>query len=406
MERRDERSSTRSSRRVAAVGHICLDLTPEFHGVDGLTGTQDLTDIMRPGKLNRVGPLNISTGGSVSNTGIALIRLGMETVLLGMVGDDMLGRSVVEVYEEYVEDASYLVHPGLTTSYTVVISPPDTDRIFLHHTGGNDLFTSESVDFGLIGDADLFHFGYPTLMRKTYENGGTELLKIMRKARAMGMTTSLDLAMPDPSSPAMKENWDHILGTVLPLTDLFLPSLEESLLLLEPELYLEYRDFTGDETRSETPRMARVLLDRFIGMGVAVAGVKCGDMGYAVRTADRGRIRSMGRARPADISGFADRQIWAPAYRPQAFRSTTGAGDASIAGFIAAFLRGFPLEICTCSACAVGAQNITETDATSGVRPLDEAIAMVESDAERIPVTLGEEYSYDEEARVYRRGVL
>ena len=56
---------------VAVAGHICLDIIPTFH-----SASREFKDILIPGKLIDVGPASMATGGSVSNTGIALHRLG------------------------------------------------------------------------------------------------------------------------------------------------------------------------------------------------------------------------------------------------------------------------------------------------------------------------------------------
>ncbi|MGC8782667.1 MAG: PfkB family carbohydrate kinase, partial [Anaerolineae bacterium] len=56
---------------------------------------------------------------------------------------------------------------------------------------------------------------------------------------------------------------------------------------------------------------------------------------------------------------------------------TTGAGDATIAGFLAALLRGLgPAEAVT-AAVAVGACNVEAADALSGLRPWDETMRRV-----------------------------
>ena len=51
---------------------------------------------------------------------------------------------------------------------------------------------------------------------------------------------------------------------------------------------------------------------------------------------------------------------------------TTGAGDAAYGAFLAAMLHGLPPAECAQMACAVGACNAEQADATSGVRPWDE----------------------------------
>ena len=54
-----------------AAGHLCFDVIPRF----GETGAARIEDILRPGKLVVMGEAAMSTGGPVSNTGIALQRL-------------------------------------------------------------------------------------------------------------------------------------------------------------------------------------------------------------------------------------------------------------------------------------------------------------------------------------------
>ena len=72
---------------IVAAGHICIDIIP---GITGVTPEQ-WGQLFQPGKLVSVGALTFSTGGPVSNTGLSLHRLGMNTRLMGKVGDDLLG---------------------------------------------------------------------------------------------------------------------------------------------------------------------------------------------------------------------------------------------------------------------------------------------------------------------------
>ena len=75
------------NKKVIAAGHICLDITPVFHG----TNVSRLDDILSPGKLVHVGAPDIHVGGSVSNTGLAMKILGADVSLAGKVGDDAFG---------------------------------------------------------------------------------------------------------------------------------------------------------------------------------------------------------------------------------------------------------------------------------------------------------------------------
>ena len=65
---------------------------------------------------------------------------------------------------------------------------------------------------------------------------------------------------------------------------------------------------------------------------------------------------------------------------------TTGAGDCTIAGFLAALLRGEgPVQAAT-SATAVGASSVEAPDATSGVPPWSELDARVRAGWAREPI--------------------
>jgi sugar/nucleoside kinase (ribokinase family) len=87
-------------------------------------------------------------------------------------------------------------------------------------------------------------------------------------------------------------------------------------------------------------------------------------------------MAGLGRAAPADPAAWAGRELWAPCFWVEVV-GTTGAGDATIAGFLAGLLRGLgPAEALT-AAVAVGACNVEAADALSGVRPWDETLRRV-----------------------------
>jgi sugar/nucleoside kinase (ribokinase family) len=75
---------------VMAAGHLCLDIIPRFPD----TGVRSLSEIMRPGKLVRVEEAAISTGGPVSNTGVALKKLGQRVCFCARIGNDDFGRLI------------------------------------------------------------------------------------------------------------------------------------------------------------------------------------------------------------------------------------------------------------------------------------------------------------------------
>ena len=73
-----------------------------------------------------------------------------------------------------------------------------------------------------------------------YTDNGAELATIFQRVKVMGITTTLDLSMPDPNSVAGRADWHAILGATLPYVDVFLPSAEEILLMLRRQLFDQF----------------------------------------------------------------------------------------------------------------------------------------------------------------------
>jgi len=355
---------------IAVAGHICLDIIPTLHGAE--TG---LDRLLVPGKLVDVGAAVLSTGGAVPNTGLALHRLGVPVRLLGKIGDDHLGGVVRSLLEEAGPGlGSRLIVGREPTSYTVVISPPGTDRIFLHCPGANDTFGPEDVSAETLRAAALVHFGYPPLMRRMYEQDGAELETLFRRVKAAGATASLDLARPDPDSAAGRANWPALIERVLPHVDVFLPSFDEILFMLDRPRFERIAARNGARiVAGAEPGLLDELAGRMLALGAAIAAIKLGDEGlYLATTSDRSRLESTGRARPGPE--WIGRQLATPCYRA-AVVGTTGSGDCTIAGFLMGLLRRLPPEQTIDAAVAVGACSVEQADATSGVPTWDRVAA-------------------------------
>lgn len=357
-----------SSRQPDAIaaGHICIDLIPGMERIEGELGA-----IFVPGKLTNTGPMAVTTGGSVSNTGLALCRLGVPTALMGKVGTDVLGRAVLDALRQRDPALAdgMIVEPDAHSSYTIVINPPNVDRIFLHCPGANDTFGADDVDYDAVARARLFHFGYPPIMARMFADGGAELAELLRRVRRTPVTTSLDMAWPDPASPAGKADWIVILQRVLPHVDFFLPSLEEILFMLDRRRFEQMEQAVGQAAiaRNADAALLGELSERLLAMGAAAVVFKLGDQGLYMRTTqDESRLRSAGRAAPKDPTAWAGREMVAPCFEVNVV-GATGAGDCTIAGFLAALLKGAGPEETMTAATAVGACNVEQADATSGV---------------------------------------
>ncbi|HXZ33821.1 MAG TPA: carbohydrate kinase family protein [Terriglobales bacterium] len=345
---------------IIVAGHICLDIIPQMH-------PSDLK--FRPGTLEMVGPAVVSLGGCVPNTGLALKKLGAAVHLAGKIGTDPIGDLLQLELRNFGEAGNGLTRSSQeNTSYSVILSPPGYDRMIFHFPGANDSFTAEDLASALSRPAEIFHFGYPPLMRKMFENDGRELEEIFRQARKKGLLTSLDMAYPDPKSPAGCVNWRVILARVLPHVDIFLPSYEELACMLEPETSSGLvSDGSCSLAQVDTKDLQR-LGETACSMGAAVVGIKLGNRGLYVQTSNQARLSHADHRLLSE--NWANRELWTSVFKVNLV-GTTGAGDATVAGFLYGILRGLPPEQVCRLACAVGACSVESADAVSGILPFD-----------------------------------
>lgn len=359
-------------KKVIAAGHICLDITPIFPD----TGARKLDEVMSPGKLVHVGAPDIHIGGSVSNTGLAMKFFGADVALAGKVGNDAFGMLVKQaLQEEYNAAENLIIGEGESTSYSAVIAIPGIDRIFLHHPGANNTFMADDISEELLDGAALFHFGYPPLMESMYVNDGDELVKVLKKVKAVGTATSLDMASVDPASSAGQADWKKILTRIMPDVDFFVPSVEELCFMLDPERFEEWktRAAGGDVTEIlDVEKDIRPLADQCMELGAKVLLIKCGAPGLYYRTAGAETLGQISRCVELDCAAWADREGFEKSYVPDRILSGTGAGDTCIAAFLTAVLDGHVPEECMQLAAGAGACCVSGYDALSGLKSFEE----------------------------------
>ena len=366
------------------AGHLCLDIIPQFMTDLG----DDPAAYLLPGRLTEVGPATLCTGGAVSNAGINLHRLGIRTQLMGKIGDDALGRVILDIVRSYDPDLTQgmITVPGETSSYTLVIDPPNVDRIFLHDPGTNHTFGVEDIRYELLPGARLFHLGYPPLMTRMYAKGGQELAEIFGRAKATGVTTSLDLSMPDPAGSSGRVDWRIILARTLPQVDLFLPSVEELLFMLNRDRFEHLTTHVGAASLLGALTIDEIasLAGEALAMGTKIVLLKMGTRGAYLQTG--ATLPGLGRGSPADRVAWTHRQLWAPCYKPDAVLSTVGTGDAAVAGFHAAMLRGASPALALKVAVATGACCVEQAGALRGVRSWEETLLRIESGWTQLPL--------------------
>lgn len=375
---------------VIVAGHICLDILPDF------TRHASASDMLVPGKLTTVGPATLAIGGAVANAGLALHRLGVSTRLVGKVGDDYLGRLILQMLREAGPRLAeeMLVTQEAGTSYSIVVSLPAADRVFFHHTGANDVFRPTELHPEHFRDARLFHVGYPPLLREMYSDGGQLFAILLRELKAYGLTTTLDMAQPDPRSEAGVVNWNDWLSRVLPQVDLFFPTSDEILNMLGYTRDGAYPPLNG-------PLLSEIA-ERLLSKGPAIVALKLGSDGLYIRTTNEmRRLAALGKCVPSNLRAWQDRELLVPCFKVEV-AGTTGAGDCTIAGFLAGLLKQRSPEEVMTGAVAVGAFSVEKADATSGVPDWDTVQNRIQSDWPRLPLALElPGWHYDESTAVW-----
>lgn len=376
---------------VIVAGHICLDILPDF------TKHTSGSEMLVPGKLTDVGPATLAVGGAVANIGLALHRLDVSAHLVAKVGADHLGELILDIIRDYdptlVEEM--LITQEADSSYSVVVSLPGADRVFFHYTGANDFFRPTDILPEHFRDARLFHVGYPPLLRQMYADGGQTFAALLRELKAYGITTTLDMALPDPRSEAGVVNWSDWMSRVLPHVDIFFPTSDEILSMLGYTRDGAYPPLDG-------PLLSEVA-ERLLARGAAIVVLKLGSDGLYMRTTgEMRRLAALGKCAPSDLLAWRDRELLAPCFQVEV-AGTTGAGDCTIAGYFAGLLQNLSPEAVMTGAVAVGACGVEATDATSGVLSWPTVQTRIQNGWPRLPSAIElPGWRYDEQAAIWR----
>jgi len=281
------------------------------------------------GTLAAVERMELHVGGCAANTSLALAKLGVETAILGKIGDDGFGQFLAATLERHGVGTHGLVRDDAeATSATMVAVDGAGERTFLHYPGANAVFAARDVFWPEIEAAPILHVAGPFLMPRYM---GADNAAVLKQARALGKTTTLDTVWDATG------RWMSVLAPCLPFLDYLMPSWEEARLL------------TGRETPED---IAQVFLDA----GVGAVGLKLGAAGAYLRTAGGDELR-------------------VPPFPVEAV-DALGAGDCWAAGFLCGLARGWDLERTARFANAAGACAVQALGATTGIRSFEATYAL------------------------------
>jgi sugar/nucleoside kinase (ribokinase family) len=273
----------------------------------------------------------LAVGSSSVITACAAARLGLRTAFAGVVGDDAIGRFMLDaMVARGIDVTGCVVHPTLATGVSVLLvdSAGARGRAILTAPGAMTALQAGDVGEGLLAKARHVHCG-GYFLQPGLQAG---LPGLLNTARAGGATCSLDPNW-DPSGA-----WDGGIADAIAQCDVFLPN--------DAELLRIARAGSLDEA-----------LDALDRPGLTVA-VKLGAEG-----AEWGRGEARFRI-PAPEVDVVD---------------ATGAGDAFDAGLLHALLRGEPPERQLALAVACGSLSTRALGGVDAQPDLAEALLVAAS---------------------------
>ncbi len=299
--------------------------------VDLLVRPVELDKPLGGGRLFTTDPIQVVTGGIVSNSGIAMARLGMRVAAFSQVGCDDWAPVIRSRYAaEGLNASSLITHPTAATSTTAVLVDPSGERTFAHCVGAPKLMTKADYlnHLELFARSRYMLLGYYSLL----PNLERDLAEVLQALREVGCATALDAAGEGGTMNPLEKCLPHL--------DVYCPS------------HAEARHQTGHDDPEK-------ILNTYRHAGATgLLGVKLGADG-AVISPSAGVIHHLAATPP-----------------PGPIVDTTGAGDSFYAGLITGLIKGLNAEDAGRLAAATGACSVAGAGASEGIRDYNQTFRL------------------------------
>jgi sugar/nucleoside kinase (ribokinase family) len=272
------------------------------------------------GKEIMAGSMSVTLGSSSAIFASNLSAMGPRVAFIGKIGRDNFAEVVLTSLERKNVDTSHIItSDSLSTGATIVLNY-DQDRANVTYPGAMNDLKIEDIDFEFLSGARHLHFAN-CFMQPGIKN---ELTSLFRKAKELGLTTSLDTQW-DP-----EEKWELPLEELLPYVDIFLPNIAEFKCLS--------RSSTVEEGIGKLKHFSHYII---------------------IKNGSEGALGWDGK-----------NLIVQPAFKNEHLIDCVGAGDSFDAGFIKDFIRDLPIGKCLETGALAGAINTTRAGGTGAFENL------------------------------------
>lgn len=284
------------------------DVVPEFGQVEKLVDSASL-----------------AIGSSAAIFACAAARLGLKVSFVGICGEDIFGRFMLDEMTRHGVDTSLVrVDSKSRTGLSVILSKGN-DRAILTHTGCMADLQADHVTDSMLQKSRHLHV--TSYFLQTGLQAG--LPDLFQRAHRIGLSTSLDTNW-DPS-----ERWVGV-DEIFPLTDVFLPNENEAVAITSA---------------------------RTIGQALKQLGKQVGTV--ALKRGAQGALACHGEQTASAVALAGD------------LFDTVGAGDSFDAGFIYGYINGWELERSLWLAAACGSLSTRAPGGIAGQPTLEEALRYV-----------------------------
>jgi sugar/nucleoside kinase (ribokinase family) len=178
--------------------------------------------LLEEGKKLIVDQLVYKTGGGATNSAVSLRKLGFDTTLFCVIGDDEAGNSIREELNAYqINCSSIITTPAAHTGTSFIIPCPSGNRAVLVYRGANLCMTQQTIPYAALEKTDVVYI--------TSLSGPTApLLKpIAQYAKKHSCTVAAN-----PGTSQLTAGAQHLVDA-LPFIDILIFNYYEASLLMQ-----------------------------------------------------------------------------------------------------------------------------------------------------------------------------
>lgn len=306
-------------KKILGIGNALVDILVQLpndeplHKLELPKGSMQLIDQTTMKRISDATSLlekHVATGGSASNTSVALARLGCNVGFIGKVGHDELGT----FYSDDLTNNNvtpHLLKSDLPSGRCNVLISTDSERTMATYLGAAVTLNANDLNIETFRQYDILHIeGY---LVQNYDL----ITRAGQLAKEAGLTVSIDLA----SYNIVAENINFLQDFVAKYVDIV---------------------FANEEEATAFTKLPAEQAVHVIAQQASLAIVKVGAKGSYIKQGDTLLHIPAEKVKPID---------------------TTGAGDVYAAGFLYGYANNLPLSRCAEIGTLCAAQVIEEIGA-------------------------------------------